>query len=213
VDADLDTLATALYVHTDDWLKDNPHRIPWRPKVGIAPVISDAEMVTLSVMQALLGYTSEATWLRFAWMWSLPAAQRLRIPAQDPGGPAEATAKLAAQRVPLRCSLEVAASPQTLAASALPLAAPDPRWPVSFNQGQRIESAMRQPRPNTGITLTQHSPWVWHVWLDDKRLGTVSGDTVAGFTARDIHHDSIGRGYVSAEAAMQAWVPAMDSHL
>src|SRR5664280_3574957 len=66
VDADLDTLATALYVRTDDLLKDNPHRIPWRPKVGITPVISDAEMVTLSVMQALLGYTSEARWLRFA---------------------------------------------------------------------------------------------------------------------------------------------------
>ena len=48
MDADLDTLATALYVRTDDLLKDNPHRIPWRPKVGIAPVISDAEMVTLS---------------------------------------------------------------------------------------------------------------------------------------------------------------------
>jgi Transposase DDE domain len=29
-------------------------------------MISDAEMVTLSVMQALLGYTSEARWLRFA---------------------------------------------------------------------------------------------------------------------------------------------------
>jgi len=29
-------------------------------------VISDAEMVTLSVMQALLGFTSEARWLRFA---------------------------------------------------------------------------------------------------------------------------------------------------
>ena len=66
MDADLDTLATALYVRTDDLLKDNPHRIPWRPKVGITPVISDAEMVTLSVMQALLGYTSEARWLRFA---------------------------------------------------------------------------------------------------------------------------------------------------
>src|SRR5665647_677940 len=66
VDADLDTLATALYVRTDDLLKDNPHRIPWRPKVGIAPMISDAEMVTLSVMQALLGFTSEARWLRFA---------------------------------------------------------------------------------------------------------------------------------------------------
>lgn len=56
MDADLNTLATALYVHSGDWLKDNPHRIPWRPKVGIAPVISDAEIVTLSVMQALLGY-------------------------------------------------------------------------------------------------------------------------------------------------------------
>jgi hypothetical protein len=66
VDADLDTLATALYVRTDDLLKDNPHRIPWRPKVGIAPMISDAEMVTLAVMQALLGFTSEARWLRFA---------------------------------------------------------------------------------------------------------------------------------------------------
>jgi hypothetical protein len=51
VDADLDTLATALYVRTDDLLKDHPHRIPWRPRVGIATLISDAEMVTLSVMQ------------------------------------------------------------------------------------------------------------------------------------------------------------------
>jgi hypothetical protein len=66
VDADLDTLATALYVRTDDLLKDHPHRIPWRPAIGIAPVISDAEVVTLSVMQALLGHTSEARWLRFA---------------------------------------------------------------------------------------------------------------------------------------------------
>jgi len=55
VDADLDTLATALYVRTDDLLKDNPHQIPWRPMVGIAPKICDAEMVTLAVMQALLG--------------------------------------------------------------------------------------------------------------------------------------------------------------
>ena len=66
MDADLDTLATALYVRTDDLLKDNPHQIPWRPTVGIAPMICDAEMVTLAVMQALLGHTSEARWLRFA---------------------------------------------------------------------------------------------------------------------------------------------------
>ena len=66
MDADLDTLATALYVRTDDLLKDHPHRLPWRPAVGIAPRISDAEMVTLAVMQALLGHASEARWLRFA---------------------------------------------------------------------------------------------------------------------------------------------------
>jgi len=66
VDADLDTLATALYVRTDDLLKRTPQRVPWRPTVGIAPQVSDAEVVTLAVMQALLGFTSEARWLRFA---------------------------------------------------------------------------------------------------------------------------------------------------
>jgi hypothetical protein len=66
VDADLDTLATALYARTDDLLKTAPEQRPWRPLVGIDPRISDAEVVTLAVMQALLGYTSEARWLRFA---------------------------------------------------------------------------------------------------------------------------------------------------
>ncbi|WP_157524382.1 IS982 family transposase [Jiangella alkaliphila] len=63
---DLDTLATALYVTVDDLLIESPHRLPWRPRVGIEPKISDAELVTLAVMQALLGFTSEARWLRHA---------------------------------------------------------------------------------------------------------------------------------------------------
>jgi len=66
VDAALDTLATALYVTTDDLLKTAPHLAPWRPAVGIAPKLSDAELVTLAVLQALLGYPSEARWLRYA---------------------------------------------------------------------------------------------------------------------------------------------------
>jgi len=66
VDADLDTLATALYVRVDDLLKNTPERAPARPKTGFVPRLSDAELVTLSVMQALLGYPSEARWLRFA---------------------------------------------------------------------------------------------------------------------------------------------------
>jgi len=66
VDTDLDTLATALYVTTDDLLAAHPERVPARPKVGIAPRTSDAEMLTLAVMQALLGYTNETQWLRYA---------------------------------------------------------------------------------------------------------------------------------------------------
>ena len=66
MDADLDTLATALYVRVDDLLKSEPQRVPPRPRVGIAPKLSDAELVTLCVLQALLGFTSEARWLRYA---------------------------------------------------------------------------------------------------------------------------------------------------
>jgi hypothetical protein len=66
MDADLDTLATALYVKIDDLLVGSPGRAPWRPPVGIAPRISDAELVTLAVMQALCSFTSEARWLRHA---------------------------------------------------------------------------------------------------------------------------------------------------
>ena len=66
MDADLDTLATALYVTTDDFLADNPQHRPWRPEVGLTPRITDAELVTLVVMQALLGFTSEARFLRYA---------------------------------------------------------------------------------------------------------------------------------------------------
>jgi Transposase DDE domain len=66
VDADLDTLATALYVTIDDLLQQAPHLAPWRPAVGIPPKLTDAELVTLAIMQALLGFTSEARWLRHA---------------------------------------------------------------------------------------------------------------------------------------------------
>ena len=63
---DLDTLATALYVRTDDLLKQAPYLARWRPKIGMQPKLTDAELVTLAVMQALLGFTSEARWLRHA---------------------------------------------------------------------------------------------------------------------------------------------------
>jgi hypothetical protein len=78
----MDTLATALYVKTDDLLKESPHLAPWRPRAGIAPRLADAEVVTLAVLQALLGFTSEARWLRHA-----RAAMRHLFPylPQQPG--------------------------------------------------------------------------------------------------------------------------------
>ncbi|MGW0760580.1 IS982 family transposase [Streptomyces sp. NPDC002814] len=65
-DTRLEFLATALYVRTDDLLKAAPGLAPYRPDVGIAPQLSDAELVTLAVMQALLGFTSEARFIRHA---------------------------------------------------------------------------------------------------------------------------------------------------
>ncbi len=63
---DLDTLATRLYVTIDDALIDHPEWAPERPAVGFAPKLTDAELVTLAVIQALLGYTSEAQFIRYA---------------------------------------------------------------------------------------------------------------------------------------------------
>lgn len=54
-----DTLLTALYVKVDDELEAER----W---MGRPPQLSDAELVTLAVAQALLGFRSEARWLRYA---------------------------------------------------------------------------------------------------------------------------------------------------
>lgn len=66
MDADLDTFVIALYVRIDDLLRTQRELAPWRPPVGIAPKLSDAELVTLAVLQALLGFTSETRFLRHA---------------------------------------------------------------------------------------------------------------------------------------------------
>lgn len=66
MNADLDTLATALYVRIDDELKTRPELVPCRPAVGFEPRLSDSELVTVAVMQALLGFVSETRFLRYA---------------------------------------------------------------------------------------------------------------------------------------------------
>jgi hypothetical protein len=66
VDADLDTFVTALYVRIDDLLRTHRELRRWRPTVGIAPKLSDAELLSLAVLQALLGFTSETRFLRHA---------------------------------------------------------------------------------------------------------------------------------------------------
>ena len=89
MNADLDALATRLYVTIDDLLDDHPEWRPERPKIGIAPQLTDAELVTLAVIQALLGYTSERRFIRYAkhnlkpWFPYLPqrAAYNKRVRA------------------------------------------------------------------------------------------------------------------------------------
>jgi hypothetical protein len=57
VTTDLNTLVTALYVKIDDELGG-------RRCLGRPPKLTDSELVCLAVAQALLGFTSEARWLR-----------------------------------------------------------------------------------------------------------------------------------------------------
>ena len=59
MDADLDTLVTALYVEIDDL-------IPRPSGRGRRPLLTSAELLCLAVMQVLLRYPSERHWLRYA---------------------------------------------------------------------------------------------------------------------------------------------------
>ena len=62
---DIETLATALYVKIDDMLKGWPDLALPRPAGGTVPTLGDAELLTMAVMSALLGFTSERRWLRY----------------------------------------------------------------------------------------------------------------------------------------------------
>ena len=66
MDADLDTLATALYATVDDLLKAHPEQCPPRPASGFQPQTSDAELITMAVIQALLQIPKERRFWRYA---------------------------------------------------------------------------------------------------------------------------------------------------
>lgn len=66
MNAELDAFATELYVTIDDLLKDRPELCPTRPEVGIELLLSDAELLTMAVLQALLGHANEARFIRHA---------------------------------------------------------------------------------------------------------------------------------------------------
>lgn len=58
---DLNTLLTALYVKIDDWLAAGGGSA----RLGRPPRLTDAELLTVAIAQALLGIGSETRWLRF----------------------------------------------------------------------------------------------------------------------------------------------------
>jgi hypothetical protein len=90
VENDIETLAIALYVKIDDMLKKWPDLAPARPEGTIPPTVSDAELLTMAVMSALLGFTSERRWLRYVTKnlpRHVPAADRaVRVQQADPEG-------------------------------------------------------------------------------------------------------------------------------
>jgi hypothetical protein len=53
-------------VKIDDMLAAWPDLVPARPVTGTPLTLSDAELLTMAVMSALLGFTSERRWLRYA---------------------------------------------------------------------------------------------------------------------------------------------------
>jgi hypothetical protein len=66
VEKPIETLATALYVKIDDMLLAEPELAPWRPEGSMPVTVSDAELLAMAVMSALLGFRSERRWLRYA---------------------------------------------------------------------------------------------------------------------------------------------------
>lgn len=60
---DLDALLTALYVHLDDHVLPSTNQPRRR---GPAPVLTDAELVCVSIAQVLLRHDSERHWMRAA---------------------------------------------------------------------------------------------------------------------------------------------------
>jgi hypothetical protein len=66
---------------------------------------------------------------------------------------------------------------------------------------------MKHQALSAGITFTKPNQGVWLISLYGRRVGTVEGNSVIGFTARDIDYHFIGRDKASAKSAMQAWVP------
>ena len=82
MDADLDTLATALYVTADDFLADNPQHRPWRPKVGLTPRLSDAESDHAGSSAGTAGFYFRG---EVAALRQQPSAHHVSLPAHTIG--------------------------------------------------------------------------------------------------------------------------------
>ena len=61
--ASIDHLATEIYVFVDDWMKRHPHTAAWRTSNNDQPPLTDAEVITIALMQPALGLdTFKATY-------------------------------------------------------------------------------------------------------------------------------------------------------
>jgi tetratricopeptide (TPR) repeat protein len=127
VKTDLDTLATALYVKTDDWLKESPQLAPWRPVDGNeTDAAATAELYNTAVHVCIKLKVTGLDWL--AADRALAAARQ----AADPAVSANVTRNVAtllrgagrydtAQRLALEAADRLPLSRATISAEHLSL--------------------------------------------------------------------------------------------
>ncbi len=199
MNAGLDALATAIYVTVDDMLAADPALGPERPAVGIAPQLSDAELLTLAVLQALLGYTNEARFLRYAnehlralfpYLPKRPAYnKRLRRSAQMMAAVMRALASACsawwddlwlAGSTPVECgrSRETAKRSDLAGWASYGYCASHSRWSwglrlhvIATPSGLPIAFALASPKEDERDVL-------WHLLLTDPALATRLGGQV-----------------------------------
>ena len=156
----LDTFAAALYVRIDGLLAGSAQWARQRPRVGFVLRLSDAGLVTLAVVSALVGSDDGSRFVRYAharlrpWFSCLPDRagfnKRLRASAQMIAG---VTGRLARERGSWHDDVWLAGSAPAGPSSPTRAAAAKTSKPTSTTADRTAGPAVRPEAPRPGAAL------------------------------------------------------------